>query len=84
MAKVSGETADPVSVTIPSDTSNMLGKQTGYLVKLSKFTLYEIRILCFTSKGDGPTSPAVTVKTMEDGELHDCEEYEGTRLVSCK
>ena len=61
---------DPdVFLTVPSNTSNMLGQQTAFLDNLHKFTQYEIKILCFTSAGDGPMSDPVNEQTMEDGKL---------------
>ena len=55
-----------VFLTIPSNTSNMLGLQTTYLNDLYKFTEYEIRILCFTASGDGPMSDPEVEQTLED------------------
>lgn len=37
------------------------------LQNLTKYTLYEVAILAFTSKGDGVMSPVVTLSTAEDG-----------------
>ena len=34
---------------------------------LDMYTEYEFQVLAFTSKGDGPTSPLKTKRTMEDG-----------------
>ena len=56
-------------ITIPSNTSNMLGQQTVVIKELRKFTDYNVQVLCFTSKGDGPMSEPVSVKTLEDGML---------------
>ena len=41
----------------------------GFLVDLGKYTQYSITVLCFTSKGNGPLSTPVLVRTLEDGEL---------------
>ena len=63
------DTGIPLSIfIIQSDTTNMLGKQSALLGGFDKFTLYSFQVLCFTSKGDGPKSPAVEVQTFEDGE----------------
>ena len=66
MAEQAGATGPPLQVTIPSDTSNMLGLQTGYLQNLMKFMEYRIQVLCFTSRGDGPLSSVVSAVTLED------------------
>ncbi|ELU15655.1 hypothetical protein CAPTEDRAFT_52109, partial [Capitella teleta] len=55
-----------LEIPFPSDTSNMLGLQTGFLLELRKFTEYRITVLCFTSKGNGPLSSAVNAVTLED------------------
>ncbi len=67
-----------VEVVVPSDPTNMLGRQTGYLQDLAKFTEYSMTVLCFTSRGDGPMSSAVVVRTMEDGR---CDIFGGRRVV---
>ena len=36
---------------------------------LDKYTEYEFHVLAFTSKGDGPKSSVVVVRTKEDGKL---------------
>ena len=64
-----------VEVEVPSDTSNMLGLQTGFLINLMKFTEYRITVLCFTSRGDGPVSSFVNAVTLEDGEGHTYKYY---------
>ena len=56
-------------ITMPSDMSNMLGMQTYNIENLKKFTDYKLSVLCFTSKGDGPESAPVLVKTQEDGKF---------------
>ena len=56
-------------ITMPSDISNMLGMQTYNIENLKKFTDYKLSVLCFTSKGDGPASAPVLVKTQEDGKM---------------
>ncbi len=56
-------------IEMPSDMSNMLGLQTYDIEDLKKFTDYRLTVLCFTSKGDGPPSEPVLVKTQEDGEF---------------
>ncbi len=63
---------EAIEMLVPSNTTNMLGRQTGYLQDLAKFTEYSVTVLCFTSRGDGPNSSAEVVQTMEDGkcELH--------------
>ena len=58
-----------VEMTVHSDTSNMLGLQTGFLVNLMKFTEYRITVLCFTSRGGGPISSHVNAVTLEDGKI---------------
>lgn len=42
----------------------------GVLDQLAKYTDYLITVLCYTKIGDGPTSPPVAVKTLEDGEVY--------------
>ncbi len=56
-------------ITVPSNMSNMLGLQTFNITNLKKFTDYKLTVLCFTSKGDGPASDPVLVKTQEDGKI---------------
>ena len=56
-----------VSLTVPSNLSNMLGLQTAYLAGLAKYTLYSITVLCFTSQGNGPKTEVVESRTLEDG-----------------
>lgn len=56
-----------MEIEVLSDVSNMLGLQTYNIENLKKFTDYKLSVLCFTSKGDGPSSPPVLVKTQEDG-----------------
>ena len=36
---------------------------------LNEFTNYSIRVLAFTSEGDGPFSDALVVQTQQDGKL---------------
>lgn len=62
-------------IRIPSDTSNMLGKQKGYITQLKKFTDYKISLSCFTSKGQGPKTEPITIKTLEDGNCNDIVAY---------
>ena len=59
---------DVIRITIPSDTSNIYGRQTAHVASLKKYADYDLTVLCFTSKGDGPQTSAVTVRTLEDGE----------------
>ena len=59
---------DVMRIVIPSDTSNIYGRQTAHVAGLKKYTDYELTVLCFTSKGDGPETSAVTVRTNEDGQ----------------
>ena len=40
---------------------------TGDVTGLDKYTEYEFQVLAFTSKGDGPKSSVVVVRTKEDG-----------------
>ena len=69
MVQKRGVDTDPPSVvTVPSDTSNILGRQSTVLQHLEKFTEYTISVLCYTSVGDGPVSITVSEKTLEDGE----------------
>jgi hypothetical protein len=35
---------------------------------LEKFTKYSVTVQAFNNRGDGPTSDAVIVQTLEDGE----------------
>lgn len=65
----SNNTVPPVRVTVPSNTSNMLGIQTTYLTGLLKYTNYSITILCFTSTGEGPKTSPIKVMTLQDGML---------------
>lgn len=39
----------------------------GLVTGLKKFTQYFTSVLCFTTPGDGPRSPARAVRTHEDG-----------------
>ena len=64
--RLNEEDAD-LDITVPSDMSNMLGMQVYNIEDLKKFTDYKLSVLCFTSKGDGPSSVPVLVKTQEDG-----------------
>ena len=48
----------------------MLGMQTYNIEDLKKFTDYKLSVLCYTSKGDGPASNPVLVKTQEDGKSY--------------
>ncbi len=45
------------------------------MCNLSKFTLYTMSILCFTSSGDGPATQPIQLKTLEDvpGEVSDIQ-----------
>ena len=43
------------------------GLRTREVTGLKKYTEYEFQVLAFTSVGDGPKSPVVVVRTMEDG-----------------
>ncbi|XP_038069656.1 protein sidekick-2-like isoform X2 [Patiria miniata] len=40
--------------------------QEGTISNLKKYTEYKTSVLCFTSPGDGPASPTVTLRTHED------------------
>ena len=62
-----GDSKPDMIITIPSNTSNMWGIQTTMITDLAKYTDYQLSILCFTSKGNGPSSDSVFVKTLEDG-----------------
>lgn len=42
----------------------------GYVCGLKKFTEYYTSVLCFTTPGDGPRSPAQRLRTHEDSECH--------------
>lgn len=54
--------------------------QSVLLSGLRKFVLYELQVLAFTRIGDGvPSSPAVTERTKDDGEL---KAYQNNHLVS--
>ena len=62
-----GDATEVVHVVM-SNTSNMVGRQSGHVSGLRKFTKYLISVLCFTSKGDGPRSRLIKTQTLEDGE----------------
>ena len=47
-----------------SDVANLTKRD---VTGLQKYTEYEFQVLAFTSVGDGPISPVVVVRTMEDG-----------------
>ena len=38
------------------------------IFSLHKFTEYSVTVVCYTSQGDGPRTPAVVMRTQEDGE----------------
>lgn len=63
-----GDATETVHVVM-SNTSNMVGRQTGHVTGLRKFKEYSISVLCFTAKGDGPKSGAIKAQTLEDGKL---------------
>lgn len=42
----------------------------GYVTGLKKFTEYYSAVLCFTTPGDGPRSPANGLRTHEDSEIN--------------
>ena len=66
-----------VSVNRSSATTTLLSdSQYQYqMCRLAKFTLYTMSILCFTSSGDGPATPPIQLKTLEDvpGEVSDIQ-----------
>ncbi|KAL9950701.1 hypothetical protein ACROYT_G043242 [Oculina patagonica] len=59
-------------ITGSAESPNMLPINSGAIrtrdvTGLKKYTGYEFQLLAFTSDGDGPKSPVVVVRTMEDG-----------------
>ena len=57
---------DDASVVLASVPSS----ETTYAVRgLRKWTLYNVWVLAYTLKGDGPHSDVIVVQTAEDGEL---------------
>ena len=55
--------------TFSSNLTNMLGEQTALLTGLYKYAEYQLTVTCFTAAGDGPPSPRVVVRTLEDGKM---------------
>lgn len=54
------------SMKVPPNLINPLEEQNCTLNSLSKFTDYNITVLCFTHPGDGESSSPIAVKTHED------------------
>ena len=50
-------------------TENQESEQDTTLVGLNEFTNYSIRVLAFTSEGNGPFSDAIVVQTQQDSKL---------------
>lgn len=55
--------------TFVSNLTNMLGVQTAVLSELFKYTEYGLTVTCFTAAGDGPPSPQIHIRTLEDGKM---------------
>ncbi|OWF40124.1 protein sidekick-like [Mizuhopecten yessoensis] len=51
---------------VAPDPNNPVGIQTAHVHNLNKFTNYTLKVTCYTSKGNGPFSSLVAVKTEED------------------
>lgn len=47
----------------------------GHISGLKKFTEYYTSVLCFTTPGDGPRSPALRVRTHEDSRCLSSSDY---------
>ncbi|KAI1884631.1 hypothetical protein AGOR_G00228370 [Albula goreensis] len=57
----------PETVTVVTITPDFHGaRHVGYVSGLKKFTWYLTSVLCFTTPGDGPSSPPKMVQTHED------------------
>ncbi|XP_064171799.1 protein sidekick-1 [Anguilla rostrata] len=57
----------PEAVTVVTITPDFHGaRHLGYISGLRKFTWYLTSVLCFTTPGDGPSSPPQMVQTHED------------------
>nr|XP_023670687.1 protein sidekick-1 isoform X1 [Paramormyrops kingsleyae]XP_023670688.1 protein sidekick-1 isoform X1 [Paramormyrops kingsleyae] len=57
----------PEVVTVVTITPDFHGaRHLGYITDLKKFTRYMTSVLCFTTPGDGPSSPPQLVQTHED------------------
>jgi len=55
-----------VSMTVLSNTLNMLGVQRATMTGLSKYAVYAFMVACFTAQGDGPASPTLVTRTFQD------------------
>lgn len=70
----SNSAQQPLSSSL--QVATLVGNQYQYqMCNLSKFTLYTMSILCFTSSGDGPPTQPIQLKTLEDvpGEVSDIQ-----------
>ena len=70
LARLDAESTDNSAtkqVTIPSTPENLVQRQSIVLTDLFKYTEYSVSVLCFTSKGNGPASDDLVVRTLEDG-----------------
>uniref|UniRef100_A0A8C3V2I2 Sidekick cell adhesion molecule 1 n=1 Tax=Catharus ustulatus TaxID=91951 RepID=A0A8C3V2I2_CATUS len=56
----------PESVTVVTIAPDFHGVHSGCITNLKKFTTYYTSVLCFTTPGDGPRSPAQLLRTLED------------------
>ncbi|KAG7459979.1 hypothetical protein MATL_G00216340 [Megalops atlanticus] len=57
----------PEAVTVVTITPDFHGaRHVGYISGLKKFTWYFVSALCFTTPGDGPSSPPLLIQTQED------------------
>ena len=54
-------------MTVPPSLFDPLAQQNAVLTDLSKFTAYNLTVLCFTDPGDGLPSDPVEVTTEQDG-----------------
>ncbi|CAH1794891.1 unnamed protein product [Owenia fusiformis] len=55
-----------VILTVPLDVLNIYGNQSATVEDLRKYTQYDITVLCYTGKGDGPKSASIALTTKED------------------
>ena len=67
LRQIENKEEEPAEVVVPSNPANMQSRQVFVLRNMRKFTNYSITLLCFTSKGNGPSSTPVTATTLEDG-----------------
>lgn len=54
----------------PSVMATLPASETMYIARgLRKWTLYNVQVLAYTAKGDGPLSDVIMVQTAEDGKV---------------